>query len=339
MQAVVLVGGLGTRLRPLTETIPKQLLPVAGVPMIECVLAQLARHGVDRAVLSMGYLPDPFVEAYPDKRIGGVDVTFAIESHPLGTAGAIRYAARTSGIDETFLAVNGDVLTDLDVTALVALHRARRGEATIHLTPVTDPSRYGVVVTDEHGRVLEFVEKPPAGTAPSNDINAGTYVLEPTFLDRVAPDVAVSVETEVFPRLVEHGALFAMHDASYWLDAGTPPSYLQANTDVLDGTRRLATPGERSGSSLVDAGASVAASATIERSVLADRVVVEDGAVVRGSVVLDGARIAADATVVDSVVGPGATVGAGSALRANCLVARDARVPEGARLDGVPVAS
>jgi mannose-1-phosphate guanylyltransferase len=339
VRAVVLVGGLGTRLRPLTETIPKQLLPIAGVPMIECVLTQLAAHGVDRAVLSMGYLPDPFVEAYPDKHIGGVDVTFAIESHPLGTAGAIRYAATQSGIDETFLAVNGDVLTDLDVTALVALHRARRSEATIHLTPVLDPSRYGVVVTDEHGRVLEFVEKPPGGTAPSNDINAGTYVLEPTFLERVSPDAAVSVETEVFPEMVARGALFAMHDASYWLDAGTPPSYLQANTDVLDGRRKLLSPGEWVGTSLVHAGATVAATATLERSVLADRVAVEDGAVVRGSVVLDGARIGAHATVTDSVVGPGATVGSGSALSANCLVARGARVPEGARLDGVPVAS
>jgi mannose-1-phosphate guanylyltransferase len=339
VQAVVLVGGLGTRLRPLTETIPKQLLPIAGVAMIECVLTQLAEHGVDRAVLSMGYLPDPFIEAYPDKRIGGVDVTFAIESHPLGTAGAIRYAARTRGIDETFLAVNGDVLTDLDVTALVALHHARRGEATIHLTPVLDPSRYGVVVTDEHGRVLEFVEKPPAGTAPTNNVNAGTYVLEPSFLECVATDRAVSVETEVFPRMVEHGTLFAMHDASYWLDAGTPASYLQANTDVLDRARKHTGSGSSVGTSLVHARATVAATAALERSVLAAHVVVEEGAVVRGSVVLEGARIGADATVLDSVIGPGATVGAGAALRAHCLVARDASVPEGARLDGVPVAS
>jgi mannose-1-phosphate guanylyltransferase len=339
VQAVVLVGGLGTRLRPLTETIPKQLLPIAGVPMIERVLIQLADHGVDRAVLSMGYLPDPFIEAYPDKRIGGVDVTFAIESHPLGTAGAIRYAASTCGIDDTFLAVNGDVLTDLDVTALVALHHTRRGEATIHLTPVLDPSRYGVVVTDEHGRVLEFVEKPPAGTAPTNNINAGTYVLEPSFLERVTPDAAVSVETQVFPEMVEHGTLFAMHDASYWLDAGTPSSYLQANTDVLDGARKYTRSSTAHGTSLVHTSASVASTATLERSVLANHVVIEDGAVVRGSVVLEGARIGVGATVLDSVVGPGATVGSGSALSANYLVARDARVPEGARLDGVPVAT
>jgi mannose-1-phosphate guanylyltransferase len=337
--AVILVGGFGTRLRPLTETIPKQLLPIAGVPMIERVLKQLAMHGVDRAVLSMGYLPDPFVEAYPSKHIGGVAVSFAIESHPLGTAGAIRFAASEHGVNETFLAVNGDVLTDLNVSALVTLHRERGAEGTIHLTPVADPSRFGVVVTNPDGLVTQFVEKPRADLAPSNDINAGTYVLEPSFLDRIAPGTPVSVETEIFPLMVERGVLFAMHDASYWLDAGTPPSYLQANTDVLDGVRHVASPGEMIGTSLVMEGVSVAASATIERSVLSMGVVVEAGATVRGSVVLDGARIEAGATVADSVVGPGAVVGEDSVLVGNCLVARGARVPDGARLDGVPVAS
>jgi mannose-1-phosphate guanylyltransferase len=337
--AVVLVGGLGTRLRPLTETIPKQLLPVAGVPMIERVLSQLAVHGVDRAVLSVGYLPDPFVAAYPAKRIGGVEVSFAIEPHPLGTAGAIRFAAKESGVQETFLAVNGDVLTDVDVSSLIALHHERGAEGTIHLTPVADPSRFGVVVTDPGGLVLQFVEKPRADLAPSNDINAGTYVLEPSFLERIAPVDPVSVETQVFPLMVERGVLFAMHDSSYWLDAGTPQSYLQANTDVLDGVRQLASPGQRVGSSLVMDGATIAASATVERSVLSPGVVVEAGAVVRGAVLLDGARIEASATVADSVVGPGAVVGADSMLVGNCLVARGARVPVGARLDGVPVGS
>jgi len=337
--AVVLVGGLGTRLRPLTESIPKQLLPIAGVAMIERVLAQLASHGVDQAVLSMGYLPDPFVEAYPSKRIGGVDVSFAIEAHPLDTAGAIRFAASEHGIGETFLAVNGDVLTDLDVTALVALHRGRRAEATIALTPVPDPSRYGVVVTDGDGRVLEFVEKPAAEVAPSNHVNAGTYVLEPSFLDLVAPDAPVSIETAIFPLMVARETLFALLDSSYWLDAGTPSSYLQANTDVLDGIRQQALPGAMVGSSLVLDGVSVAASADVERSVLSSGVVVEDDAVVRGSVVLDGALIESGATVADSVVGPGAVVGSGSVLVGNCLVARGVRVPDGVHLDGVPVAS
>jgi mannose-1-phosphate guanylyltransferase len=335
--AVVLVGGLGTRLRPLTETIPKQLLPVAGVAMIERVLAQLARHGVRRAVLSMGYLPDPFLAAFPDRRIGGVDVTFAIEPTPLGTAGAIRYAAAANDVRETFLAVNGDVLTDLDVGALVARHRATGAESTIHLTPVEDPSRYGVVVVGDDGAVREFVEKPPVGRAPSNQVNAGTYVLEPKFLDRVTPGKVTSVEREIFPRMVDEGVLFAAVDTSYWLDAGTPEAYLRANVDVLDGTRRTWHPGRRAGTSLLLDGASVADGATVVASVLSGGVVVGADAVVRRSVVLDGATIESGAAVVDSVVGPGAVVGAGATLEGHCLVAQGARVPAGSRLDGEPV--
>jgi mannose-1-phosphate guanylyltransferase len=285
----------------------------------------------------MGYLPDPFIDAYPSKRIGGVEVSFAIEPEPLGTAGAIRYAANVAGIDETFLAVNGDVLTDLDVTGLVALHRARGAEATIALTPVEDPSRYGVVVTDDDGRVLEFVEKPPADVAPSNHINAGTYVIEPGFVDRVAPDVAVSVETEIFPRMVASGALYALLDDAYWLDAGTPRSYVQANTDLVDGARQLPCPGARVGTSLVDATTDVAASATLEHSVLGAGVVVEDGVELRRTVVLDGARIEARAVIVDSVVGPGAVIGAGATLTGHSLIARGAQVPAGTQLEGAAV--
>jgi len=339
VQAVVLVGGLGTRLRPLTTTIPKQLLPVAGVPMIERVLGQLGAHGVDLAVLSMGYLPDPFLAAYPSGRIGGVEVRFAIEAEPLGTAGAIRFAAQSCGIDDTFLAVNGDILTDLDVTALVGRHRATGAEGTIHLTPVADPSRFGVVVTDEEGRVSAFVEKPAPGTVSSNLINAGTYVLDPSFHARVAPGTAVSIEREVFPAMVEEGSLFAYADETYWLDAGTPPSYLRANTDVLDGLRVTSHPGTVVDGSLVLDGARVAPDARIERTVLARGVVVGAGATVRGSVLLEDAVVEDGASVVDSVVGPGATIGEGATLVGNCLVAQGARVPDRARLDGVPVAS
>ncbi len=162
MKAVVLVGGEGTRLRPLTLSSPKQMLPIVGVPMIERVLGHLAAHGVDEAVLSLGYLPDAFMEAYPDGRAVGVRLTYAVEPEPLDTAGAVRFAAKYAGIAETFVVVNGDVLTDLDLTSLVAFHRQRGAEGTIALHPVSDPSAFGVVPTDEEGRVMAFVEKPPA---------------------------------------------------------------------------------------------------------------------------------------------------------------------------------
>ena len=186
MRAVVLVGGFGTRLRPLTFTTPKQMLPIIHRPMIEHVLEHLSAHGITDAVLSMGYRPDAFADAYPDGECAGVKVHYAVEPEPLDTAGAIRFAALHAGIADRFVVVNGDVLTDLDLTALVAFHDAHHGEGTIALHQVQDPSAYGVVPTDDDGRVLAFVEKPAPGEAPTDLINAGTYVLEPAVLDRIA---------------------------------------------------------------------------------------------------------------------------------------------------------
>ena len=234
MKAVVLVGGEGTRLRPLTLSSPKQMLPIVGVPMIERVLGQLAAHGVDEAVLSLGYLPDAFLEAYPDGRAAGISLTYAVEPEPLDTAGAVRFAAAFAGIEETFVVVNGDVLTDLDLTGLIAFHRRRGAEGTIALHPVADPSAFGVVPTDSEGRVLAFVEKPPRDEAPTNEINAGTYVLEPSVLDRIPEGGRVSIERETFPAMVRDGRLFARSDDRYWLDTGTPSAYLEANFDYLE---------------------------------------------------------------------------------------------------------
>jgi mannose-1-phosphate guanylyltransferase len=307
MRAVVLVGGFGTRLRPLTMATPKQMLPVVDRPMIEWVVGQLAEHGVDEAVLSLGYRPDAFLAAYPDARCAGVALSYAVEDVPLDTAGAIRFAARTAGIDERFLVVNGDVLTDLDITDLVAFHDERGGAGTIHLTPVDDPSRYGVVPTDEQGRVEAFVEKPPADQAPSHWINAGTYVLEPEVLDRIPPEGPVSIERVTFPALAAEGALYGYEADGYWLDAGTPATYLQAQLDLIDGRRGDPLPA-------VAASASVAAGAAVEHSVLMDEVCVAAEAVVVDSVVLPGARIGGRACVRNAVVGPGYEVAEGTQL-------------------------
>ena len=179
MRAVVLVGGFGTRLRPLTNDIPKPVLPVGHVPMIVRLVNDLPRGGVDDVTLALGFKPEPFRSAFPDGRCDDVVIHYAVEPEPLDTAGAIRFAALAAGIDDTFVVANGDILTDLDVDALVDFHRARHAEATIHLTPVDDPSAFGVVDADNNGRVHRFVEKPAPGTEPSNLINAGTYVLEP----------------------------------------------------------------------------------------------------------------------------------------------------------------
>ena len=209
MKAVVLVGGFGTRLRPLTLSTPKQMLPVGPVTMFERVIERLGAAGVDEAVVSLGFRPDAFIDAFPDGECAGVRVRYAIEDEPLDTAGAIRFAARLADIDDTFLVVNGDVLADVDDAWLVERHRSLGAEATIHLTAVDDPSRYGVVALDGD-RVVAFVEKPAPGTAPTNLINAGTYVFEPSVLDRIAAVGKVSVERDTFPTLVAAGTLFAV---------------------------------------------------------------------------------------------------------------------------------
>ena len=333
MRAVILVGGEGTRLRPLTYRAPKQMLPILGVPMLERVLANLAKHGVTDAVLSLGYLPDRFIEAYPTNEVAGVRVSYAVEPSPLDTAGAIRFAARAADIAETFIVINGDVITDLNVTALIDFHRLRGAEATIALHPVDDPSRFGVVPTHDDGRVVAFVEKPPRDEAPTNQINAGTYVMEPSVLDRITPDVKVSVERVTFPALVAAGSLFALADESYWLDTGTPQAYLEAHRDVLEGHRHLelATP-IRDGNWIHPAARVSDAQLTLA-SVDRD-VVVEDGATIENSVIMPGATIASGAVIRDSIVGPGAQVGRGAILEATCVIGHDVVVPGGSILRG-----
>lgn len=358
MQAVVLVGGEGTRLRPLTLSAPKQMLPIAEQPMIERVLGQLARHGVDEAVLSLGYLPEAFIRAYPDGVAAGVRLSYAVEPEPLDTAGAVRFAACRAGIDATFVVVNGDVLTDMDLSALVAFHRSHGAEGTIALHPVDDPSRFGVVPTDADGRVTAFVEKPPPGEESTNLINAGTYVLEPSVLDRIDGTRRVSIEREVFPAMAREGVLFAHADTAYWLDTGTPQAYLTAHWDLLEGrrpgpplsgAREVAThvwvidapvvEGEVRSPALVGEGARIAAGATVERAVVGAGSVVGEGASVSGSVLLPGASIGRGARVEDSVVGPGAVVGEGSEVRAVSVLGAGAQVPAGARLEAARVPS
>jgi mannose-1-phosphate guanylyltransferase len=330
VKAVILVGGEGTRLRPLTLSAPKQMLPIMGVPMIEGVLGQLARHGVDEAVLSLGYLPDRFLEAYPEGSCAGVRLRYAVEPEPLDTAGAVRFAAQELNIDDSFLVVNGDVLTDLDVTGLVAFHRQRGAEGTIALYPVEDPSRFGVVPTDEEGRVIAFVEKPPREEAPTNLINAGTYVFEPSFLDRVPLGERVSIERVTFPAMVADGVLFAWADESYWLDTGTPEAYLQAHRDILEGRRRPAFVRHPivEGSYVVP-GANVERSATITASVIDAGCVVGAGASITDSVLLPGAVVEHDARVTGSILGPRSVVGAGAVLEPTTVLGAEARVAPG----------
>lgn len=331
MKAVVLVGGEGTRLRPLTFTTPKPLLPIANVPFLERQLAWLARHGVDEAVLSLGYMPEAFTRHFHDERFGDMKLRFVVEHEPLGTAGGIRFAAE--GINERMLVCNGDVLTDLDLSAFVRFHDECGAEATISLAQVEDPSAFGVVPTRPDGEVIAFVEKPPREQAPTNWINAGTYVLEPSVLDAIPPRLNVSIERETFPRMLERpGRLFAMQSDAYWLDIGTPQKYFEAHVDVCSG--RLGRPpvagaSEWSSGVWVQPGATIApdaelvapvlvgeratvgSGARIEASVLGADVEVGTGASLTRSVALDAVSVAPGASITDEVVAPDAALPCG----------------------------
>mgnify|MGYP000058818553 CR=1 FL=1 len=325
MKAVVLVGGFGTRLRPLTNSTPKQMLPVVNRSMIERVVEHLGGHGVSTAVLALGYRPDAFVAAYPSGRCAGVDLHYAVEPSPLDTAGAIRFAALDAGIDERFLVVNGDVLTDLDVTALVARHEATAAEGTIALHRVADPSAFGVVPTAADGRVTAFIEKPPPGEAPTDLINAGTYVLEPSVLHRIPADQRVNVERVTFPAMVADGSLFAFDGGTYWIDAGTPATYLAANLDLLSGIR---------GAPELGVHASARVDGEVRMSVIGPGVTIEEGATIERSVLLSGSRVERGAVVRDAIVGPRAAVGAGAIVDEGSVLGDDRAVGPGAHISG-----
>ena len=326
MQAIVLVGGEGTRLRPLTSDVPKPAVTLVDRPFLAYAIEWLAAHGVTEVVLACGFLPDVLREALDDEeRHAGVTITYVAEPEPLGTAGAIRFVAEALGgrLEERFLALNGDVLADLDLSGLLRAHEARGAVATIGLHPVADSSAYGLVRCDEEGQVLEFLEK--AGEAVPGEINAGAYVLERSVLDLVPGGRAVSIEREVFPRLVGEGLCGLLLDG-YWMDIGTPERYLQASWDILEG--RVETEVEpTSPGRLVDATADVDAGARLgARAVVSPGCRIEAGAEVSEAVLLAGCTIGADARVERSILAPGATVAAGAQL-ANAVVGRDERVP------------
>ena len=323
MKAVVLVGGEGTRLRPITDTVPKPLVPLVDRPILDHVLDHLARHEVREVVLSSSYLEHEF-RTY--RRMGAPTITWITETEPLGTGGAIVNALESLESDEPFFALNGDILTDLDLTAMLATHRERRAIATIALTHVDDARPFGLVPTGSDGRVIEFREK-PAEPMPG-DINAGTYVLEPSALGPWESGRNVSIEREIFPALIAgRQPVHGFTSGAYWIDLGTHELYLRASFDLLDGKihgrPEYPAPFVADGADVspdatvgrhvvVGPRASVAGGARVEDSVLHRGAGVGPGAVVRGSVL--GPDSTVDGEAIDSVVGEGASVPRGSAL-------------------------
>ncbi len=301
MRAIILVGGFGTRLRPLTNDKPKQMLTVGNKPMLENVIQELSQHGITEVILSMGFKPDIFIDKYPEEVCAGLPLKYVVEPTPLDTAGAIRFAVAESGIKDTFLVCNGDVITETDLSELIDFHKAITAEATISLTPTTNPSQYGIVPTDKSGKVTGFIEKPSGPDFETNLINAGYYVMEPSVVNRIANDRPVSVETEIFPNMVEDERLFAVPSDRYWIDAGTPETFLKANLDLINGQRMKNING-------VHPEASISPDAVIKSSIVGRGVVIGEGAHIENSVLMEGVEVEKNVMVEGSIVGERAKV-------------------------------
>jgi mannose-1-phosphate guanylyltransferase len=317
VQALVLVGGEGTRLRPLTATVPKPVVPLVDRPFIAYMIEWLAGHGVEEVVLACGFLPDAVRDVLGDGEPGGPRLEYLAEPEPRGTAGAIKFAEDRLG--DRFLVLNGDVLADLDLTALVSAHEERRALATLALHRVGDATGYGLVECGEDGEIREFREKPDAGAAAQGGhINAGVYVIERALLDRIPAGPAVSIEREVFPRVVGEG-LYGLPLPGYWMDIGTPDRYLQASWDILEG--RVRTQVEpRDGAVFVAPGAAIDPAAEVgPRAVVSERCEIGAGARVEASVLLRGCRVGEAATVAGSILAPGVEVAPGAAVRGSVV--------------------
>jgi mannose-1-phosphate guanylyltransferase len=349
MKAVVLVGGQGSRLRPITFDIPKALVPLRNRPFMGYMLDFLRRGGLSGAVLSLGYLPDP-IQAYlcGQQDLEDFSVDYAVEDHALGTAGGIKNAEEFLD-GETLVVVNGDVLAGMDLAKAIEVHNASDALATITLTSVEDPTAYGLVEVDHEMLVHRFIEKPAADEVTTNLVNAGVYVLEPEVLEMIPAGREVSIEREIFPELRESGRLRAHISSSYWRDIGTPRSYLAASHDVLSGAVGAREgfdyldvhPSTECGKNVrllppvsVEEGCRISDLATIGgRSSLGKNCVVGDGAVVEGSILLEGAEVEAGAVVRGSIVGPSARVGTNAIVRGLSVLGAGCVVGEGNVLD------
>jgi mannose-1-phosphate guanylyltransferase len=350
MQALILAGGEGTRLRPLTSTIPKPVVPLVDRPFIVYMLEWLRGHGVHEAILSCGFMAEGVRAVLGDGSGLGITLKYVEEPKPLGTGGALKYAEEL--LEERFFMLNGDVLTDIDLTAQLRQHEQTGARATLALVAVDDPSAYGLVRQRPDGAVTEFVEKPQEDEIDSGLINAGAYILERDVLADMAPaGTRISIERDVFPKLVAHG-LYGYEASGYWLDIGTPQRYSQATFEILEGDvqteigRRVAeaggvlredegpeSTGTVHGPSVVGAGSVVESGAVLgARTVLGRGVVVESGAHVDSSVVLDGCRIGAGSRIRGSILSPGVQVGERCQIEGGVVIGENVRLGAGNRL-------
>lgn len=345
MQAIVLVGGEGTRLRPLTYGTPKPMVPIANVPFLARTMERLYEAGIRDVILPAGYLPQAIIDYFGDGSSLGLNIQYVIEEVPLGTAGALKNVEHL--IDGAFFVLNGDVLTSLDLRAMMAFHKEKKGLGVLHLIRVDDPSAFGCVVSDDQKRISAFVEKPAKGTEPTNEINAGTYLLEREVLDMIPAGRNVSIERETFPLILAGTKpLYAFTTNDYWIDLGRPEHYLAAHRDILSGAMPLHLEPGLSGDGAngvhanivapvhVDADVTIAATATVGPDVVLGRgCSIGERAVVRDSVLWDGVIVGEGAVIDEAIIASRSSIGAGAKIGRGTVIGHDAVVPPGAIIE------
>jgi len=344
MKAIILAGGEATRLRPLTCNTPKIMVPVLNRPYLEHLADYLRRHGILEMILAVGKLPDRVQRHFGDGDRFGVRIAYSTEECPLGTAGAVKNADRF--IDDSFLVFNGDILTDIDLSTMIQAHRGNRAMATLALTPVDDPTIYGVVETDASGRVHRFTEKPSWDMVKTNMINAGIYVLEPDILSHIAPDTFSMFERDVFPPLLEGGyRIYGYPSHDYWIDIGTPDKYLRLHHDLLRRSTEAAVEfqGERTvhpsarieGPALIGESCSVGKDSLVRGpAVLGARCDVGEGAILDGVVLWPDSRVGSGARLKNCLVASGCRIGEESEIPEGCVLGEDVVIERGSKISG-----
>ncbi|UCG54074.1 MAG: NDP-sugar synthase [Dehalococcoidia bacterium] len=361
MKAVILVGGLGTRLRPLSINTPKSMMPVVNIPFIEYVIRRLNQHGIKGVVLAISHLAEPIKKYIGDGARFGVDINYTIEETALGTAGAVKNAEQYLDY-EAFVVLNGDIFTDLDISAMVSLHRQRKAKITIALTPVADPTHYGLIETDNTDRVIRFLEKPSREQITTNMINAGTYIMETGVLNSIPAQKMFSFEREVFPTLLQKGEpIYAFASSCYWIDIGTPQKYHQLNRDLLNGesnqfsfnresriavgengnihdTVKITGPAiignnstigqnvKLNGAVIIGDGGTIGAGARLEDSVIWHNTEIEPGATVRHSIIANNCHIGSESRILEAVISDNVSVSPGCILKTGSRIWPDTHV-------------
>lgn len=352
MKAIILVGGEGLRLRPLTCNVPKPMVPVVNKPFLQHMIDHLKRHAIKDIILAICYLPDNIKRYLGDGTDFGITLTYAIEDSPLGTAGAVKNAERF--LNETFVVLNGDIFSDLDLTDMMEYHRQNEAKATIALTPVDDPTSYGVVEIDAPGKVQCFIEKPGRDTVTSNLINAGTYILEPVLLDLIPRGIPSMLERGLFPDLVERGMpFFGYKSNDYWIDIGNPDDYMKLHRDILTGKAITRFPGKPMGDEVwVEEGCAIHPSAriigpaviggncTLEKdvrisgpAVLGSNCSIGQGSTVDEAILWQNVKLGKDVVVRQSVVGNNSAIGNSTWVVDGSIVSDDSDIGSSNRLE------